>query len=67
VVIAGIELVMWTPSWQMLTGLDGSGAYNTNFFGALLGPLGLALATVALVNRKITPTAHATVRQRPAA
>jgi hypothetical protein len=31
---------------------------------SLLGPLGLALVTVILVNRKVSPAAHATVRPR---
>lgn len=64
--IAGLELAMWSPGWQALAGLElGAGVYNTSFFASLLGPLGLALATVILVNRKIAPMAHATVRQRP--
>lgn len=65
-VIATIELAMWSPGWQAFRGLSVDN-YGASFFTALLGPLGLALATVILVNRKIAPMAHATVRQRPVA
>lgn len=61
--IAAIELLMWSPSSQLLAEFNVDSSSASFFINSLLGPLGLALATVVLVNRKIAPMAHATVRR----
>lgn len=62
VTVLVVELSAWSPGFaelsQLSDGLSGLGALPI-----LVGPLGLALATIILVNRKIAPTAQAMVRK----
>lgn len=63
IAIAGIELSSWGPGWSTLSQIR-VGFYNTSALTTLLGPLGLALTTIVLVNRKVESAGHAQVRVR---
>lgn len=63
IAIAGIELSAWGPGWSTLSQIR-MGFHNTSALTTLLGPLGLALTTIVLVNRKVESAGHAQVRVR---
>jgi hypothetical protein len=62
--IAALELTTWGSGWSVISQLT-SGLHGTSALAMLLGPLGLALTTIALVNRKIASAGHAQVRMAP--
>jgi hypothetical protein len=57
-----LQLTTWAPGWQHLGQLDVL-FYNPSALVTVISPLGLALATLILVNRKIAPMAHAKIRR----
>lgn len=62
VAIGLLQLSMWAPGWRHLGQLDVL-FYNPTALVTVLSPLGLALTTVILVNRKIAPMAHVLIRK----
>ena len=61
--IAVVELSSWGTGWSTLAHLR-TDFYSTSALTTLIGPLGLALATLVLVNRKTEGAGHAQVRMR---